>query len=160
MFLLTGFWHGATWSFVFWGIFHGTFLIIERLGWGDILRKLPSFFGWFYTILVVMVGWVFFRIESFGEAILYIKQMFWFHTENQFTALNFLNSEDITILILGILASSTIFEKLRKITLKTFSGLGFDIIVTAKNVALISMLLYAIMILNAGSYNPFIYFRF
>lgn len=160
VFVLTGFWHGATWSFVFWGVFHGSFLILERLGWGIILKRLPPFLSWFYTILVVMVGWVFFRIEAFPDALLYLKQMFLFHTDNQFTIYHFLNSENIFILILGIISSSTLFDLVRKRLNSITNTIAVFTLVNLKNVSLIAMLLYAILILNAGSYNPFIYFRF
>ena len=54
VFLLTGIWHGATWSFVFWGLFHGLLLIIEKLGFNKILKKLPRIVRWCYTILIIM----------------------------------------------------------------------------------------------------------
>ncbi len=76
IFLLTGFWHGAAWSFVLWGAYHGLFLILERLGLGRILKKLPALFRHIYTLLAVMCGWVFFRAESIGDAFLYLKCMF------------------------------------------------------------------------------------
>jgi alginate O-acetyltransferase complex protein AlgI len=160
VFLLTGFWHGATWSFIFWGVFHGTFLIIERLGWGKILLKLPSFIGWIYTMLIAMIGWVFFRIESISDALRYLLRMFSFTLESEFQAIKFLNYENLTILVLGILASSKFFYWIKKQTLKLKGKPYFSIIYITKNILLIAMMLYAVMILNADSYNPFIYFRF
>ena len=160
VFLLTGFWHGATWSFIFWGVFHGTFLIIERLGWGKILLKLPSIIGWFYTMLVVMLGWVFFRIESLSDALLYLSRMFSFTLKSEFQAIKFLNYENVTILLLGILASSKIFYWIKEQTLKLKAKPYFNLIYVTKNILLIAMMLYTVMILNADSYNPFIYFRF
>src|SRR5690554_2397263 len=69
VFILTGFWHGATWSFVFWGVFHGFFMVMERLFLGDLLKKVPALLNRIYTLLVVLIAWVFFRIESFSEAL-------------------------------------------------------------------------------------------
>jgi alginate O-acetyltransferase complex protein AlgI len=159
VFLLTGFWHGATWSFVFWGVFHGTFLIIERLGWGKLMMRLPKIIGWLYTIVVVMVGWVFFRLEQFSEAIMYLNQMFLFPSGTEFTMLYFLNTENLSVLVLGLLASSPVFEWLRNWA-RNLTGQKLLVIEILKNGALIALFLYAIMILNAGTYNPFIYFRF
>src|SRR5690606_29257364 len=71
VFFVTGFWHGAAWSFIFWGLFHGLFLVLER---SKILntQKWPLFFQHVYVIVVVMVGWVFFRAETLNEAFKYL----------------------------------------------------------------------------------------
>jgi alginate O-acetyltransferase complex protein AlgI len=76
VFFLTGLWHGAAWNFVFWGLFHGSFLLIERLWLGKKLMRLPHAFGWAYTLLVVMIGWVFFRADSFRHAVHFLARMF------------------------------------------------------------------------------------
>ena len=57
VFLLTGFWHGATWSFVFWGVYHGSFIIIERLGFSRVLEKLPFGISWLYSSVVIPVSY-------------------------------------------------------------------------------------------------------
>ena len=75
VFLLTGFWHGASWGFIFWGIFHGTFLLLERMGWGKLLGQLPVMIRWGYTTLVVMIGWVYFRIEDFQSATQFVCKL-------------------------------------------------------------------------------------
>ncbi|MCR5873971.1 hypothetical protein LRS10_07180 [Phenylobacterium sp. J426] len=71
VFLLTGFWHGAAWNFVVWGLFHGGFLLIERFGLGRVLERLPRAMATAYTLLAVMAGWVLFRDESLTEALRY-----------------------------------------------------------------------------------------
>jgi len=76
VFFLTGLWHGAAWNFVFWGLFHGFFLLNERVWLGAQLRRLPSAIGWLYTILVVMVGWVFFRADGFAHGARFLASMF------------------------------------------------------------------------------------
>ena len=153
VFLLTGFWHGATWSFVFWGVFHGFFIVIERLGFGKVLDRIPGYFSWAYTIVVVLIGWVFFRIEDFPEAFKFIQTLFGFEGHGELTAINFLNNESVFILLLAALLCSSVLSKI-KIN-NTWSGLVF-----LKNTGLIVMLLYAVMAINYGSYNPFIYFKF
>ncbi|HAS78187.1 MAG TPA: transcriptional regulator, partial [Ruminococcus sp.] len=72
----TGFWHGASWNFIFWGVYFGVFIIIERLGWGKVLEKLPPFVSTLYTFILVVFGWVFFDIEGFGNACNYVGAMF------------------------------------------------------------------------------------
>ncbi len=159
VFLLTGFWHGATWSFVFWGVFHGTFLIIERLGLGKLLDRMPRIVGWLYTIIVVMVAWVFFRIENFTEATQYAVKMFSFSEQGGVNIIFYLNKEYIIVLIIALLSSSTIWlyigKRVEYITQKYnyFYSLSADIL------SIIAFLV-CIVYINSGSYSPFIYFRF
>lgn len=75
VFLLTGLWHGAAWTFVVWGLFHGTFLLLERMGLGRALQRLPRPAGVAYTMLVVMTGWVFFRAGDFVHALAYLRTL-------------------------------------------------------------------------------------
>lgn len=153
VFLLTGFWHGATWSFVFWGAFHGFFIVLERLGFGKFLEKIPGLFSWGYTMLVVLVGWVFFRIEDFSEAIDFVGKLFGIGGGGDLAAISFLNNENVFILFLATLLSSSLLNKVKIVKQR-------NLFVFFKNIGLVLMFLYAIMAINYGSYNPFIYFRF
>ena len=78
VFFLCGLWHGADITFVLWGLWHGMFLIIERLPVARFLDKLPYFFARGYTLLVVLVGWVFFRADNLTNACNYLNDMFSF----------------------------------------------------------------------------------
>jgi len=118
VFLLTGFWHGATWSFVFWGVFHGLFLIIERLGFDKLLNKLPGVFSWAYTMLVVLIGWVFFRIENISDSFLYVGKLFGVGDKGTLNSIDFLNNERIVILILAAISSSTLLLKFKDYLMK------------------------------------------
>lgn len=158
VFLLTGFWHGATWSFVFWGVFHGAFLILERVGFEKVLKKLPTPLSWMYTMFVVLVGWVFFRIEDFGEAAVFAGKLIGLGSEGSIIATSFLNAERYFILILAFVTSFPLIECFSSTQLKQqFNSPGF---VFAKQLVLIGLFFYAIVLINSGSYNPFIYFRF
>lgn len=158
VFILTGFWHGATWSFVFWGVYHGFFLIVERIGLSKILAKF-SLISWIYTLLVVMIGWIFFRIENFSTAIDFIQQLFATNQNEQLGLNYFLNAENIVLILLGIVFAAPIwltwndfrFEKFKLLTGKT---------TILRQTLLLGLLLYAVMLINANSYNPFIYFKF
>lgn len=72
VFFLTGLWHGAAWTFVLWGLFHGSFLMLERFGLGRVLERLPVPVRHIYALAVVMVGWVFFRAENLPAALAYL----------------------------------------------------------------------------------------
>ena len=76
VFFLTGLWHGSSWNFIFWGIFHGVFLIIERLGLKKVLEKTPKILQHLYTMIIVIIGWVFFRADNFIFALKYLKILF------------------------------------------------------------------------------------
>ena len=98
VFFLTGLWHGASWSFVIWGLFHGVFLIIERLN----IIKLPSklnILSRIYTLLVVLVAWVFFRAETLEYSINFIAKMFSFSSGTNNYPYLFLNTYTYIILI-------------------------------------------------------------
>ena len=159
VFLLTGIWHGATWSFVLWGLFHGLFLIIEKLGFGKILKKLPQIVRWAYTILIVMLGWVLFRIEEINDAINYIGKLFGAGASNNAHLISYLNYERILILVLAALFSSTIFKKGR-VLLDKYNITNTILYKTSADFSLIAMFIYTVIYINSGSYNPFIYFRF
>ena len=75
IFLLCGIWHGAAWTFVVWGLYHGLFLAIERAGFGAVLARLPRVLQSTYAVLVVMLGWVLFRADSFDSAGSYLAAM-------------------------------------------------------------------------------------
>src|SRR5690554_6760865 len=159
VFFLTGIWHGATWSFVVWGLFHGLFLIIERLGFKSILNRLPNALQWFYTILVVMVGWVLFRVEALPDAIAYIVKLFSFEQMNNNSFLYYLNNEKIIVLLLAVVSSSLFFVKIKAYLDKRnyFQTIAVQ---TALDIGFVILLLICIVYINSGSYSPFIYFRF
>jgi alginate O-acetyltransferase complex protein AlgI len=159
VFALTGFWHGASWSFMFWGVFHGVFLIIERLGFDRILEKTPLILRWSYTILIVMIGWVFFRIEDFNEAAQYVGRMFTGNVEARRTFFYFLDYERITILLAGIALSLLPFNAWLK-EIKPITGAAAILLETGRTILLLAAMFYCVMELTSSSYNPFIYFNF
>lgn len=73
---LTGFWHGASYNFLMWGLYYGVLLIIEKYALGKVLNKLPHVVRWLYTILIVMIGWIFFAAPDLSWALDYIKVLF------------------------------------------------------------------------------------
>src|SRR6476620_258205 len=75
VFFLCGLWHGASWTFVIWGLYHGVFLIIERPVVSRWFERQPRFLSHVYTLFVVMIGWVFFRSETIADAIAYLRAL-------------------------------------------------------------------------------------
>ena len=155
VFLLTGLWHGADFSFVFWGLYHGFFSIIERLGLKKILEK-SKFISWLYCFIIVNFGWVLFRADNTMIALRYIKRMVipWKY-----------NSTDIIF-------SSIITNKMLFICVCAILGMGvMKVFIPEKIISVwqdsVTEAIYCVILLilclasiASNTYNPFIYFQF
>jgi alginate O-acetyltransferase complex protein AlgI len=165
VFMLTGFWHGASWSFLVFGLFHGGFLVIERLGLGQILKNLWRPASHMYLILVVMIGFVIFRAGDLEQAIFYLKSMSNLsnvHT-TEFQYAQALSYEAMYAFAFGILLSMPIFPRLTGYLISVTKGslLKRTIYIDFPETVLLSILfLLSIMKIASSTYNPFIYFRF
>ncbi len=168
VFFLCGLWHGASWTFVIWGLYHGLFLMIERIGLARLLKRLPFFIQHLYAMLVVTVGWVFFRAETIDQALQYIVRLFDFNSVIYLNAKLFaaMNNQFYLTLIVGlILCTPLVRDVLIKLdNSKLFSansGLGMAI----SKELLISVWMVAVVLVSTAQmitsgYNPFLYFRF
>lgn len=157
VFFVTGLWHGASWNFIIWGLFHGTFLLIERY----FTIKLPKqfqFLGHIYLILVILIGWVFFRAENLSYAMNYISALFSFRSGANNLPLTYITTYAISIICLGIVFIAPIRLHIRK--LKLINSLDFSYALVLKYVIYISLFLYSALELVQSNYNPFIYYRF
>ena len=117
VFFATGLWHGAGATFIIWGLYHGLFLVVERMGLGKLLEK-NCFRGLnhIYTALVVVVGWVFFRADTLADAKVILHQMFTWEN-GIYPASLFVNRKVIFLAVLGVLLSGiaqSICPKLRE----------------------------------------------
>ncbi|MBW2683152.1 MAG: MBOAT family protein [Deltaproteobacteria bacterium] len=169
VFFLCGLWHGASWTFVIWGLFHGMFLVLERGAFGKVIGRLPGIVQHTYTILVVMIGWVFFRAESLEQALAYLKSLANFSTSPYLDAKLFatMNAEFYIALFVGIIFSYPIVPRLfsqyscRLEQAKVSTRLLIGSITTAGTIVWISfVIIYSSAQLMSGSHNPFLYFRF
>lgn len=154
VFLLTGFWHGAAWQFIIWGIYHGFFLILERLGLYRCLKKLPVTLRRGYTMLIVIIGWVFFRAESIELAIRYLKNMFSFNFTNFkcYEVVQHLTSLFWGCFIIALVFSFTRLEKIKM--LRWWNNVTFI------RIRYLALWVISLLYLVGLSYNPFIYFKF
>jgi alginate O-acetyltransferase complex protein AlgI len=75
VFALCGLWHGTTWNFVIWGLYHGAFIALERAGLASTIKQLPAPLRHVYLVVVVMIGWVFFRAESVLAALAFLNAL-------------------------------------------------------------------------------------
>ncbi|RFZ75985.1 MBOAT family protein [Lacrimispora amygdalina] len=161
VFFCTGLWHGAALNFIVWGLYHGAFLIVERMGLNKLLSKMPKIFGHIYTILVFMIGWVFFRANTVIEAIEYIKKMFVFDMKHmEYFYLN-LDSFTIFMVILGVVLSTPIVPLIKSRIKGCYHGIilnNLGIILVDINYLL--LFIVSIVFVVGSKFNPFIYFRF
>jgi alginate O-acetyltransferase complex protein AlgI len=157
VFFITGLWHGASWNFVIWGLYHGLFIVIERLGFNKILQKLWAPIQHTYTLFVVLIGWVLFRSADLSSTFRYLNTMFVYtkgnESVNDFISYFYYNSELIFVSILALVFSLPVYPY----TEKKFTDARFLIF---RYSTIITMLVICIIYIAAGSYNPFIYFRF
>ena len=159
VFLLCGLWHGANWTFVAWGAWHGLFLVFERTSVGKRVEKLPRLIGIVYTNIVVLFGWVLFRSDSMHHAYHIFKALFFIQPVSPLL----IPSLDLSVIyavLFGIVASTPLAPEIKSLllsttnrTLKLFGS--FLDISWAFLVFIVSMAYLA-----NSTYNPFIYFRF
>lgn len=154
---LTGLWHGANWNFIFWGLYFGAFVTIEKIFLLKWLNNKPTFISHVYTILVVIVGWVFFEFENMIQGISFLKIMFGIGTYSfvDSRAIYYLYTNIILFVILAI-CSTPILKNVMSSIKEKINLVG----VLAVPIAYIIILFFCTAYLVNQSYNPFLYFRF
>ncbi len=161
VFFVTGLWHGASWNFVVWGLWHGLFIVVERIGFDRVLERLWRPVQHIYTLLIVCIGWVFFRADNLQDALLYLKKMFFMTPEADATIFYpdvFFNRETIVFLLLAVCCSLPVFPFVRNRMEAVFKRYRFAL---AGYYGCLFMIFYIVlMYLSVDTYNPFIYFRF
>lgn len=150
---LTGFWHGASWTFMIWGIYYGVLIALEKAGLENLLQKLWSPLQHIYVMFLVIIGWVFFRADNFSYCFEFLKSMFGFNgpltdINSYFYIMNYWG-----IFLLAIITAAPVFPWLQKmLSTKRFAVLS--------PVYYLSILVIVLVFLTNATYNPFIYFRF
>ena len=168
VFFVTGFWHGASWSFVVWGLFHGFFMITERLGFEKILQKSWKPLANLYTLLVVMFAWVLFKAETLTYAMNYWNALINFKTSPDQIAvfMGYINVEFIIVTSITLLGAFGFLNFLNTFFLNSVKRAGVFASVLTYAYHSSSILIYlaitglCTMYLMAGTYNPFIYYKF
>jgi alginate O-acetyltransferase complex protein AlgI len=154
VFAISGLWHGASWNFLIWGLYHGTFLILDRIFFRKFLDKFPKWISRLVTFSIVVLGWVFFAIEDFSMALDFLARM----------AHGSLFSMSVWSLELGLLSVKSIFI-LCAAALFTSTAL-YDrfklpnLYPMAMAVVGVVLWLVSVCYLAGSDFNPFIYFRF
>lgn len=158
VFLLTGLWHGANWTFILWGIMHGSALIVEdsvkrviakkEVTASKIVTVITNVLGHIYTLLFTMLAFIFFRADSVVYALKMIGRLFCEGGSNA-VAFSLITPTYILALVLAVILSSTLIDKVLEKT-KIWMLRVFSVVIY----------IISIVMILSGGYNPFIYFRF
>lgn len=156
VFFLTGLWHGAGYNFIFWGLFHGAFLVLERALYGKKLEQ-RKIIGWIYTAVIVNTGWIFFRVTDMRQAMEVVKRLVlpWRYLSGSCSIWEFVSPMTVAVFILAVIGMGPVQNIKRiSIVMKKMRGSWFEILI------LTILFLLCLANLASGTYNPFIYFRF
>ena len=153
---LTGLWHGASWNFIIWGLYFGVLIIIERIGFGKVLEKLPAAVSMLYTFLIAVFGWVLFDTDTLSGAGRYLMAMFGGGGSFTDSTAAYIFSSNLLIYLVCIFASTDLFRKFMAY-FKKKKRTAYSYAVPA---AVVCMLLICTSYLVDATYNPFLYFRF
>jgi alginate O-acetyltransferase complex protein AlgI len=162
VFLLCGLWHGASWNFAVWGLLHGAFLVVERVGFGKLLDRSWVPLRHAYCLFTVLVAWVFFRANTLSEAGTVLSGMFGLSDASAPAARGqvVLNNEQILAMIVGIVGAAPLLPWAQR-RWSTLPSVTARSAWESLRVGALGCLLFAsAMRLSSGTYNPFIYFRF
>lgn len=158
VFIASGFWHGASWTFILWGVYHGTFLALERMFLSEFFDKIGKAFATLITFVLILIGWVLFRADSVSQALSLYKNMF---------SLNFALPEffiDGRFAFYLCLAAFFSFFALAKpgerLQTKVFSGSYNNVQLAGMAVLVVILYAFSMASISSGEVNPFIYFRF
>ena len=153
---LTGFWHGAGWNFVMWGLYYFVILFIEKLFLLKALDKLPKFFRHVYALLLIVIGWVIFASDDVSVLLPFLGSMFGANGAvggmDVYTLLT-----KAALLVICCIAST---ELPKKLFLSATGEMNEKAAFTLKSVLTIALLALSMILLIGDSYNPFLYFRF
>jgi alginate O-acetyltransferase complex protein AlgI len=170
VFFLCGLWHGASWTFICWGLFHGCFLAIERTRFGDWMSKWWAPVKHFWTLLIVVVGWVIFRSDTIGQAGHYLAMMSGIAgTEDaaKLTVSVVIASKAQVEIAVALFLSMPLYPMIKR-GYRAFHGsltggtavLAESVVYSCHFIFVVLLCYLTVISLAAGVYNPFIYFRF
>lgn len=160
--LLTGFWHGAAWNFILWGLYFFVLLTIEKIGFGKILERAPKWVGRIYALFFINLSWVIFSHDTLKELGTVVTRMFGFGgiTIWNSTSTYYLLSYFILFLIMAV-AATPFPRKLALLLRRKLPNARRDVVYgIVEAIGLVFVLLLATGSLASDAYNPFLYFRF
>lgn len=156
VFLISGLWHGAAWTFVVWGAYHGLFLVLERLFLNKVYALLPNIIRMLITFFVVMIGWIFFNADSMEHSVMYIQKMLLFQFDFSVIELE-AGTALICAALLSFYGAIPKVEQWQNRILNLNLNLKTSFLYTLMSLLL---LLVSVSLITSADFNPFIYFKF
>lgn len=157
--MLTGLWHGAAWNFFLWGLYYGVLLILEKYVWGSLLDRLPSVARRIYSMVLVLVGWVFFFSPSIGYAFEYLGTMFGIGASGFIDKeAGFLFLTHWLLYVLCFIGCTALGMRMINRVIGAFKNVRIRAV--AAVVIYMGMFLISVAYLVTDTFNPFLYFRF
>ena len=158
VFVVTGIWHGAAWTFIVWGLLHGVVRLAEKMLIDrKLLQRIPGILRWLMTMIVIMAGWVLFRAPSLNTAVGYLKAMIGFGNASPYTLEWYYNGKIIFVTVVAILAAVPWKECFPRLWAKWKDSC---LLLWVERIALVLMLALCIMLAMTSTYSSFIYFQF
>jgi alginate O-acetyltransferase complex protein AlgI len=158
VFFISGLWHGASWNFVLWGVFHGFFILIEKAFLLDkVYKYLPNIVQVIITFFIVMNGWVLFRSDTFGEALEIYKNMYQFNHEVYIQ----IPYKSFFFIAIGLLFSFIfLIPFVLQIQNNIYKVSHKNMTVIVRSIAMLLLITISAALISSNNFNPFIYFRF
>lgn len=158
---LTGLWHGASWNFVLWGLYHGVLLTLEKYIWGKGLQKLPKLFQHLYAIVIVVVGFGIFTFDDLGELAAYFPQLICLK-DNAFFGAEFMwyAGNYAPFLLAAIILAFPVYPAVKKKLADSHNAYRKKLIELCGTLVMIVLFLLSVACMVRDSYSPFLYFRF
>ena len=156
---VTGFWHGAAWNFVIWGLYFGVLLVIEKILLGKVLDKCPAVLRHVYVLFTTIISFVIFSVESMKELPVFLGGLFGVGTAGLFDARTLYILDSFAVLFaICVIASTPIPKMIWKKISDTKTGEA--VLTVLEPVAIVLVVVFSTALLIDGSFNPFLYFRF
>ncbi len=159
--MLTGIWHGAGWNFLIWGLWFAFWLIMEKLWLRKLLERLPMRGGHIYTLLVVIIGWVFFEVNSLKNAVQYLGAMFALNGAGLYDGeALFLGLEYVVLFAIAAIACTPMVNGVARRMSQSVTGYGLAVYRVLEKVLSALLLILSLAYIVDATFNPFLYFRF
>jgi hypothetical protein len=154
-------WHGASWNFILWGVYYGVLLILEKYVFGGVMEKLPKILRHVLTLVLILVGWVFFRADNLSSPVIYLSAMAGFNggdvREAVYLIMQYL--PEFIICLIGIFPVKNLLDGFLSAKAEK-SGVAAFVKEFIPKLFALAVFALAYMKLVSGSFNPFIYFQF
>jgi len=168
VFFLCGLWHGANWTFALWGIYNGLFLVVERIGLGKLIDRLPRPLRHVYLVFVVMIGWLIFRADSIAHIQSMLVNLAGLnHSAATQPLARYLSKQVLVTMIAGVLFSMPLWSAFKALLARARAklpekpqGVLIQVGAYAELLLIVLLLVVSSAWMAGNTYNPFIYYRF